>query len=127
METSNYILVIAASIATFIGFLLPFIIAAIIGRKVPRRKLFVFVCGVFSYGLGGLVVIVLGPVEVLATFLAPQLLHVNEHSTIGAFLQGAGEIIEVIALVLGIVFIFLVPLYARKGLWHRVCEALANE
>jgi len=125
MELSDYIIIIASSFAVFVVFLLPFIVAAIIGRNVPRRKLFTFVCGVFSYGLGGLTAIILGPVEVLATLLSPKL-HIEGHSTIWSILHGVSDILEVAALVMAVVMMFLVPLHSSKGLWQKVCEALAS-
>ena len=123
-------MIIGFSVEAIIGFLLPFIIATIVSfykvTDFPRRKLFVFVCGVFSYGLGGLAAVVLAPIGILSTFLGPQL-HSDGYVALASVLQKADSYLENIALIAAVVIIFSVPLYARKGLWQRVCVALANQ
>ena len=130
MDIYYYLMIIGFSVATIIGFLLPFIVPTIVsfykGTYFPRRKLFVFVCGVFSYGLGGLTAIVIAPIGILSTFLGPQL-HNDGYVAIASILHNADSYLEIIALIAAVVIIFSVPIYARKGLWQRVCEALANQ
>ena len=106
METSNYLTVIAYSFGAFIVLSLPFLVAAIatVSNKydIPRKKLFVFFSGVFSYGLSGILAIILGPLEVLSTFMAPRL-HLDGYGFFGSSLQGLSNILEIIVPLVAII------------------------
>lgn len=95
------------------------------GRR-PRNKLaFVASSAVVVLGTAGLLTLLSLPFELFGTYISPQLEH-DGHTVVPSavgWIYTATSWLPYIVVGLGSL---VVPLLARRVLWERICEALAN-
>jgi hypothetical protein len=107
--------------------LLPVHVAAIYAywrrHAIPRKRTFVVVCALFSYGIGGLVGVFFLPIELASLFLVPQWQHDGQTLLAAAIRQvSAASLFVPASLVL--LASFVAPSVVGRR-WARICAGLA--
>ena len=125
MEVEIYLKAFGFGAIIWLVAALPLVAASVIvllpGAKVPRKRLFVLVSSVLSYGIAVFVYVLFLPFFLLSTFFSPQW-EAQGYIMLASATDWMAEIGAVLPYVAVVICSFVVPVLGRRKYWKNVAN-----
>ena len=130
MEFDVYLKAFGMGFVVWLVAALPIVVATIValypGHTVPKKRLFVVLSGVISYGIAVLVFVVFVPISLLATYFSPQW-EAQGYLSLATTTNTLAEVGGVLPFIVVIVCSFVVPIMGRNKYWDYIAKFTANK
>jgi hypothetical protein len=130
MEFDVYLKAFGVGFVVWLVAALPLVVATIValypGKYVPRKRLFVILSSVISYGVAVLVFVAFVPISLLATFFSPQWA-AQGYQSLASTIETLAEVGSVLPIIVVATGSFLIPIVARKKYWDYIAKYTASK